>query len=431
MRIAMVSEHASPLAVVGRVDAGGQNVHVAALAAHLVRRGHQVTVFTRRDDPDLPTRVRTSAGYDVEHICAGPPTEIPKDDILEHVPALARALEQRWLAERFDVIHAHFWMSGLATVLAAPLGVPVVQTFHALGTVKLRHQGLRDTSPPQRLAAETQLCGQVDRVIATCSDEVAELTAMGMDRDRIDVVPCGVDVDLFTPGLPGPGLSFTPADAGSGQRLAAQPFTPVDARPGLRPAARRRHLLTVGRLVERKGVADVIMALAGLPDDVDLLVAGGPGPDALDADPEVERLRKVAAGCGVTDRVRFLGAVARTAMPALFRSADVVVAVPWYEPFGIVPLEAMACARPVVASAVGGMLDSVVPGITGELVPPQDPAALARTLRPLLADPALRRAQGSAGRQWVSREYRWESIGARTESVYLSMTADLSMAVPS
>jgi len=399
MRIAMVSEHANPLAVVGRVDAGGQNVHVAALAAHLVRRGHRVTVFTRRDDPDLPTRVRTSAGYDVEHICAGPPTEIPKDDILQHVPALASALEQRWISEPFDVIHSHFWMSGLASVLAAPPGVPVVQTFHALGTVKLRHQGVRDTSPPQRLAAEARLCGQVDRVIATCSDEVAELTAMGMARDRIDVVPCGVDVDLFTPGLPGRGA--------------------------------RRHLLTVGRLVERKGVADVIMALAELPDDVDLLVAGGPGPDALDADPEVERLRKVAADCGVTDRVRFLGAVARPAMPTLFGSADVVVAVPWYEPFGIVPLEAMACARPVVASAVGGMLDSVVPGVTGELVPPRQPAVLARTLRPLLADPALRRARGRAGRRRVSREYRWESIAARTERVYLSMTADLRMAVSS
>jgi len=399
MRIAMVSEHANPLAVVGRVDAGGQNVHVAALAAHLVRRGHRVTVFTRRDDPDLPTRVRTSAGYDVEHICAGPPTEIPKDDILQHVPALASALEQRWISEPFDVIHSHFWMSGLASVLAAPPGVPVVQTFHALGTVKLRHQGVRDTSPPQRLAAEARLCGQVDRVIATCSDEVAELTAMGMARDRIDVVPCGVDVDLFTPGLPGRGA--------------------------------RRHLLTVGRLVERKGVADVIMALAELPDDVDLLVAGGPGPDALDADPEVERLRKVAADCGVTDRVRFLGAVARPAMPTLFGSADVVVAVPWYEPFGIVPLEAMACARPVVASAVGGMLDSVVPGVTGELVPPRQPAVLARTLGPLLADPALRRARGRAGRRRVRREYRWESIAARTERVYLSMTADLRMAVSS
>ncbi len=415
MRIAMVSEHANPLAVVGRVDAGGQNVHVAALAAHLVRRGHRVTVFTRRDDPDLPARVRTSAGYDVEHISAGPPAEIPKDDILQHVPALASALEQCWLTEPFDVIHAHFWMSGLASVLAAPPGVPVVQTFHALGTVKLRHQGVRDTSPPQRLAAEARLCGQVDRVIATCSDEVAELTAMGMARDRIDVVPCGVDVDLFTPGLPGRRLSLMPASA----------------RPGLRLAARRRHLLAVGRLVERKGVADVIMALAELPDDVDLLVAGGPGPDALDADPEVERLRKVAAECGVTDRVRFLGAVARTAMPTLFGSADVVVAVPWYEPFGIVPLEAMACARPVVASAVGGMLDSVVPGVTGELVPPRQPAVLARTLRPLLADPALRSARGRAGRRRVSREYRWESIAARTESVYLSMTADLRMAVPS
>jgi len=410
----MVSEHANPLATVGRVDAGGQNVHVAALAANLARRGHQVTVFTRRDNPDLATRVDTSDGYEVEHICAGPPTEIPKDDILTHIPAFTRALEQRWLGERFDIIHAHFWMSGLASVLAAPLGVPVIQTFHALGTVKLRHQGARDTSPPERLAVEAQLCGQVDRVIATCSDEVSELLAMGMPSDRVDIVPCGVDVDLFTPG-----------------RLDTRPTsTPAKTRPVFRLAAERRHLLTVGRLVERKGVADVITALAGLPDDVDLLVAGGPARDALDVDPEVERLRNVAADCGVLDRVRFLGAVARSAMPALFRSVDVVVAVPWYEPFGIVPLEAMACARPVVATAVGGMLDSVVPGITGELVPPREPALLARTLGPLLDDAEVRSSRGMSGRRWVTRGYRWESVAERTESVYDSVTADLSMAVP-
>ncbi|MDQ3612002.1 MAG: glycosyltransferase [Actinomycetota bacterium] len=399
MRIAMVSEHANPLASVGRVDAGGQNVHVAALSAHLARRGHQVTVFTRRDDAQLPDQVRTPDGYDVEHVRAGPATEIPKDDILEHIPAFTRALEQRWLAERFDVIHAHFWMSGLASILGAPLGVPVVQTFHALGAVKLRHQGARDSSPAERVAVETQLCSQVDRVIATCSDEAAELVAMGTSRERIDIVPCGVDVEMF----------------------AERPSIPH----------RRRRLLSVGRLVERKGVADVIDALARLPRDVDLLVAGGPERDALALDPEVTRLRAVAAACGVTDRVHFLGAVPHVAMPRLFASADVVVAVPWYEPFGIVPLEAMACARPVVASAVGGMLDSVVPGMTGELVPPRQPSVLSGTLDPLLANPRRRRALGRRGRKWVTSEYRWESVAQRTERVYESVTADVGVALTS
>ncbi|MDQ4036814.1 MAG: glycosyltransferase [Actinomycetota bacterium] len=399
MRVAMVSEHANPLAAVGRVDAGGQNVHVAALSAQLARRGHQVTVFTRRDDAQLPDRVRTPDGYDVEHVTAGPASEIPKDDILTYIPAFTRALEQRWLAEPFDIIHAHFWMSGLASILAAPLGVPVVQTFHALGTVKRRYQGYMDSSPAERLAVEAQLCAQVDRVIATCSDEAAELVAMGMDRERIDIVPCGVDVDMFTP-----------------RRL---------------PPSRRRRLLTVGRLVERKGVADVIEALAELPQDVDLLVAGGPERAALSLDPEANRLREVARACGVASRVYFLGGVPRVAMPRLFAAADVAVAVPWYEPFGIVPLEAMACARPVVASAVGGMLDSVVPGVTGELVPARQPAVLADTLAALLADPQLRAARGQCGRARVTREYRWEAIAERTERVYAKLTAELSVALSS
>src|SRR3712207_3086110 len=112
MRIALVSEHANPLATVGSVDAGGQNVHVAALAAGLAERGHQVTVYSRRDTPTAPVRVTTAAGYDVEHVPAGPPSDVPKDELLPHMPAFAAHLRRRWEREPVDVVHAHFWMSG-------------------------------------------------------------------------------------------------------------------------------------------------------------------------------------------------------------------------------------------------------------------------------------------------------------------------------
>ena len=157
LRIALVSEHASPLAALGGVDAGGQNVHVAELAAGLARRGHDVVVHTRWDDADLPDQVRTPQGYTVEHVPAGPAATVPKDDLLPHMPAFAAHLAERWTATPPDVVHGHFWMSGLACLdavgrLAAP--VPVVQTFHALGAVKRRHQGEDDTSPSQRLRIE-------------------------------------------------------------------------------------------------------------------------------------------------------------------------------------------------------------------------------------------------------------------------------------
>jgi glycosyltransferase involved in cell wall biosynthesis len=393
MKIDLVSEHASPLAAIGGVDAGGQNVHVAALAAGLAARGHEVTVHTRRDDAALPDRVRTADGYDVAHVTAGPATALPKDDLLQHMGSFADVLHAEWAVTRPDVVHAHFWMSGLACVQAAAgLGIPVLQTFHALGSVKRRHQGAADTSPEQRIDLERGLCAHVDHVVATCSDEVFELRRLGLSTDRVSIVPCGVDTAVFTPR--GPVASRT----------------------------RRPRLLVLGRLVERKGQEDAVRALAAVPD-AELVVVGGPPVDEVDDDPEVQRLRAIAVSLGVADRLVFAGAVARADVPGWIRSADVVLAVPWYEPFGITPLEAMACGRPVVATAVGGLVDTVVDGETGVLVPPRDPAALGEAVAALLADEERRVAYGAAGIARVRARYRWSRVVADTDAVYRQVLA--------
>ncbi len=395
MRIDLVSEHASPLAAIGGVDAGGQNVHVAALAAGLAVRGHEVTVHTRRDDASLPERVGTPDGYDVVHVTAGPPEQLPKDALLEHMPAFARVLRHGWAATPPDVVHAHFWMSGLASVEASASllsPVPVLQTFHALGSVKRRHQGDADTSPAERIDLERGLCRDVSHVVATCSDEVFELRRLGLPSDRVSIVPCGVDTTVFTPRGP-------------------------VARRG-----ERKRLLVLGRLVERKGQDDAVRALRAVPD-AELVVVGGPPTDAIDADPEVRRLRAIAVEAGVADRLTFAGSVARADVPAWVRSADVVLAVPWYEPFGITPLEAMACGRPVVATAVGGLQDSVVDGVTGDLVPPRDPGRLGEVLAALLADDERRAAYGAAGVRRVRDRYRWSRVAADTETVYRQVLA--------
>jgi D-inositol-3-phosphate glycosyltransferase len=393
MRIAMVSEHASPLAVLGGADAGGQNVHVAALAAALARRGAEVVVHTRRDDPALPPRVEAAPGVAVEHVDAGPAEPVPKDELLPHMDEFAARLGRSFLDDPPDVVHAHFWMSGRAALAAArPLGIPVVHTFHALGTVKRRHQGPRDTSPPTRLAVEATLAGAVDRIVATCSDEVFELARMGADLRRIAVVPCGVDLELFR----------------------------VDGPAARRPPGRHR-LLVVSRLVERKGIGDVVAAMARLPG-AELLVAGGPPAGELATDPEARRLAELAERVGVAGRVRLLGRVGRGDLPALYRSADLVVNVPWYEPFGIVPLEAMACGVPVVASAVGGLVDTVVDGVTGVHVPPRRPRLLASVVAALLADPRQRVILGAAGARRARRRYGWDRIAASTMEVYAGLT---------
>jgi D-inositol-3-phosphate glycosyltransferase len=397
MRIAMVSEHASPLAVLGGVDAGGQNVHVAALATALGRQGADVVVHTRRDAVTPRRRVRMAPGVTVDHVPAGPPQAVPKDDLLPYMDAFAADLRRQWAARRPDLVHAHFWMSGRAALAAArPLGIPVVLTFHALGHVKKRHQGDKDTSPRGRLEIERALARDCDRIVATCTDEVFELLRMGGDRRRISVVPCGVDLSLFRPDAP------------------AEP----------RPAGRHR-IVAVGRLVERKGVGNAIAALARMlrsgGPDAELVIAGGPDVDALDDDPDVGRLRAVAQAEGVAERVVFRGRVSRTELPALLRSADVAVCVPWYEPFGIVPLEAMACGTPVVASAVGGLIDSVVHGQTGLHVQPRSVEQLAAALAELLPDADRRRALGAAGARRARSRYSWDRVAAHTLQAYTDL----------
>ncbi len=394
VRVAMVSEHASPLAALGGVDAGGQNVHVAALAQALARRGAQVTVHTRRDDPCLPARVAIAPGVEVHHVDAGPPCALAKDDLLPHMDAFAAELETDWRAQRPDVVHSHFWMSGHASLRAAsPLRLPVAHTFHALGVVKRRYQGEKDTSPPARESIERDILRRAGRVVATCTDEAFELMRLGEPRRSPAVVPCGVDLRRFCPDV-----------------------APESAPEGL------RRLVVVGRLVERKGVGNVIAALADLPG-TELVVVGGPPLHHLEADPQARRLRAVAQEHAVDDRVTLRGEVARDDLPALLRSADAVVCAPWYEPFGIVPLEAMACGVPVVATAVGGLVDTVVDGLTGVHVPPRDPERLAAALRSLLDDPQRRRMMGVAGVRRARKLYAWERVAAATEEVYAGLVS--------
>jgi glycosyltransferase involved in cell wall biosynthesis len=391
LKIDLVSEHASPLAALGGADAGGQNVHVAALATALAKRGHEVTVCTRRDGPALPDAVPLAPGVTVEHVPAGPPEPLPKDSLFAHMPAFAGWLARRWDVQPPDIVHAHFWMSGVAALMAARRRpVPVVQTFHALGTVKRRYQAGADTSPPQRVRAEAAIARRASAVIATCTDEVSELVACGGQPERMFVVPCGVDCDHFRPA--------------------------PDADRGGRPG----RVVTLGRLVPRKGVDTVITAMAGVPG-AELIVAGGPEPAGLNDDPEVRRLRAAAVRAGVADRVRLTGRMAHEDVPGLLRSADVIVSDPWYEPFGIVPLEAMACGRAVVVSAVGGHLDTVADRVTGLLVPPRDEHALASRIRHLLSNPGQRRELGAAAACRARAAYSWDRIAAETEAVYAGL----------
>jgi len=387
MRVALVSVHASPLAPLGGVDAGGQNVHVGSLAKALAALGCQVTVHTRRTSAEARRHVAVGPGIVIHHIDAGPPVALPKEEVAAHLDEFSAGLSQAWTTNRPAVVHAHYWLSGVAAAAPAQaLNVPLVQTFHTLGSLKRRHQPDSAPDSESRRAAEAMLVNRADHLIVTSEMEMEELVAMGAKRESITVIPSGVDERFTTWGPQAPRSKDIP------------------------------RVVSLGRLVARKGVDDAIRALACHPT-AELVIGGGPPGDDFDGDADVVRLRAVAGEMNLTHRVHFAGALDRDEAAALVRSADVVVCPPWFEPFGIVPLEAMACGVPVVGTEVGGLIDTVVQDDTGVLVPPRRPDLLGAAMKDLLDDPARRERLARAGSR-RSRRYRWERIAGDTLSIY-------------
>ena len=412
LRVALISEHASPLAQQGGIDAGGQNVYVAHVAAALARRGHHVDVLTRRDSRALPTAVDMRPGVRVLHIDAGPPEFVPKEQLLPHMRAFGTAalrLMRRSL--RHDAVHANFFMSGLVGLrLQRQLNLPLVQTFHALGAVRRLHQKEADRFPPERIELESRIAREADCVVAECPQDAADLIEhCGASPDRIAQVPCGVDLDEFGPG------------------------DKLQARRKLHLPEDEFIVLQLGRLVPRKGVDNVIRAVAAMQRMPErrafrLLIVGGEStvPDETRT-PEIGRLRRIAQEAGVDARVTFVGRRDRDQLRDYYRAADVFVTTPWYEPFGITPLEAMACATPVIGAAVGGIQHTVVDGLTGYLVPAQDPETLALRLDDLRRHPEIGRLMGRAGLLRVQREFTWDSVAFRLAGIYAQVAARRAM----
>ena len=401
-RIALISEHASPLAAAGSVDSGGQNIYVGHLARQLGRRGYSVDVFTRRDRPFLPTVQHWQPNVRVIHVPAGPPRFLPKEDLLPLMGEFGDFLLRfsRDTPRPYDLMHANFFMSGMAACEAASaLDIPLVMTFHALGLVRRHHQADHDHFPDERFTVEIDLVRRATRIVAECPQDHADLRELyGADAGKLDIVPCG----------------FDPQEMPTLERAAAR------AALGWHP--QRFTILQLGRVVPRKGIDNVIRALALLRRrdiDAELVVVGGNSemPNAV-ATPELGRLAELADELGVRSRVRFVGRRGREQLHRYYSAADVFVTTPWYEPFGITPVEAMACGVPVVGAAVGGIRTTVRDGVTGLLVPPHDAGALADALAGLHADPARRAALGCAGRRRAYRHYTWQRVTAQIEAVY-------------
>jgi len=412
-RIALISEHASPLSKPGGADSGGQNVYVAQLARHLAASGYRIDVFTRKDNPELPQIMEWGDRVRVIHVPAGPAEPVAKEDLLPFMAEFTVWMERFCQMHPYDLIHANFWMSGLvAANLKQALGIPFVITFHALGRVRRLHQGEADRFPDERFAIEDRLVAEADQFLAECPQDQEDLIQLyKADPAKISIVPCGFDPAEFWP---------------VSQELARQVL-------GWHPE--EHIILQLGRMVPRKGVDNVICGLAQLVNrhqiPARLVIVGGETDEAeLASTPEIGRLQALAARQGVAERVVFTGRRGRDVLKYYYSAADIFVTTPWYEPFGITPLEAMACGTPVLGSAVGGIKFSVEEGKTGLLVPPNDPAALAQRLAYFFQNSSLQNKLGQQAIQRVNQYFTWQKVSEMVAALYeevlaANKTADL------
>ena len=417
VNIAMISEHASPLATIGSVDAGGQNIYVAHTARHLAALGYAVDIFTRRDDPALPAVVDWLPGVRVFNVSAGPARFVRKEALLPYMAEFARGVVDQARAASdagtpYALCHAHFFMSGLvARRLKQVLGIPYVVTFHALGRVRLLHQP-HDEFPPERCMLEQMVIDAADAIVAECPQDEMDLQRhYRTPATRMRMIPCGFDPDELAP------------------------VARDDARSRLGLPSDRPVVLQLGRMVPRKGVDTVIRALGILARRYSvrplLAIVGGESaePDPVRT-PEIGRLQRIACEEQVAHDVAFFGQRPRSELRYFYSAADVFVTMPWYEPFGITPVEAMACGVPVIGARVGGVQYSVEDGRTGFLVEPRNADALARRLAHVFSNPSIPRLLGKRARRRAWERFTWERVSRSLANLYAAVAAGAALTTP-
>lgn len=407
LRIAMLSVHTSPLAALGGKEAGGMNVYVRELSSELGRRGVAVDIFTRCQDREAPSMVSLAPNVRVISVRTGPPAPYDKNWVLTYLPEFVSRV--RCFAEdqdiRYNVLHSHYWLSGVAALeLRQAWGTPILQMFHTLGKMKNEvARGPEERETAERVQIERQLMDEVDAIVAaTPLDRAQMVWHYGADPGKIEVIPCGVDLAHFRP----------------------IPQEEARARIGVPPQPHRM-LLFVGRIEPLKGIDTLLRALALLVErqpcwwgNICLAIIGGDRRDSREAwSAEMIRLRQLLGELGISELVMFLGSQDQRELPFYYNAADVVVVPSHYESFGMVALEAMACGTPVIASNVGGLSFTVRDGVTGVLVPREDPPALAEKIALLLDDEEFRQRLGTQAVTTTQR-YGWPTIAMEVMSLY-------------
>jgi D-inositol-3-phosphate glycosyltransferase len=405
----MISVHTSPLEQPGRGDAGGMNVYVDAVARRMARRGIEVEVFTRATSSDQPRRVEAEPGYVVRHVLAGPFGAVAKEDLpgllCPFAAQVLRAATPGVLGGprgRFDVVHSHYWLSGLVGLLVRDRwGIPQVHSAHTLARVKNAALAGDDDrrEPHSREIGEDEIAAGADILVAATDVEARQLVGLyGADAASLAVVPPGVDVEAFRPG----------SDASRAAARSALGFDGYDA-----------VLAFAGRIQPHKGPDVVVRALAEMRRrHPDLLIGALIVGDASGSGHrEPGRLRALAASLGVSEHVRLIPALPAASLADVYRAADVVAVPSYSESFGLVALEAQACGTPVVAARVGGLPVAVADGVSGTLVDGHVASSWADALEAVALNP-MRRARMSAAARRHAEGFSWDATVDALLDVY-------------
>ncbi|HEY8597885.1 MAG TPA: glycosyltransferase [Thermomicrobiales bacterium] len=415
-RVAMISMHTSPIATLGAKDAGGMNVYVRELSRQLGRQGVAVDIFTRRNDSTTPDVVEPFENVRVVTITAGPPATVPKEALFAYLGEFASEMALFGLRDgvSYDVIHAHYWLSGMAALLLRRYwDAPIVQMFHTLAALKKEAaKGAADgQEPPLRIESERQLISRVDAIVAGNARERAEMTWWyGQCSSKIQTIPCGIDLEQFFPR----------------DRAAARAELGLGSAP---------ILLFVGRIDPVKGIDFLIEGYAGLragwsgAEAPQLVIVGG---ELIDGElgPDLARVRDQAARYGVADGLIFRGPQSHERLARYYAATDLTVVPSRYESFGLVAIESMACGTPVVASRAGGLAYTVEEGRNGLLVPYGDPPALTNALDRALRDDVLYQRM-SIGAFATAQAYSWADVATRVLTLYRETNAARQTALAS
>ena len=406
-KIAIISELDSPLITSCTAGVGGRQIAVAALAQHVSRLGYELDVFTHWNDKSLPQVMPWIEGVRIVHIDAGVPENARVDDFANNLPVFTQGVIQfmKQGSVTYESVHAHHWISGATALeIKKQLKIPFAITFHTLGKLREMHHDPGERFPAQRVGIEERLVHEADRLIALCPQDQADLIEhYGADERKTTLIPNGIDTEVFSP-----------VDRAEARRILG--FHPTE-----------HVILQICRIVPNKGIENIIRAQAQLAhkykNPTRLVIVGGEPISKIDPTktPETDRLKKLARRLRIDHLVTFIGQQPQEKLRYYYAATNIFVTTPWYEPFGITPLEAMACGTPVIGANVGGIKYSVIPDRNGFLVPPEDPQTLAFLLDKMLASPAIRRRLGAGGLRHVRNNFTWEKVAKLTGTLYTTL----------